>query len=267
MSRIKDRLRKRTPGRPGERGGRDHESRTIVIPAKAGIPGTSVSKQIPGQARDDVVVCQAAALVLAYPEAELLERLDVIEAALTDAGALERFLPVLTHLRGAALGELQAFHVQEFDLSRRHALHLSYWTDGDTRRRGEVLASIKAVYRESGLVVDAGGELPDHLPMVLEFAAVDPGRGFDLLNRFRASLELIRLGLVADVLPHAGVLEAVCGLLPGASPRTRAEVQARFGDIQPMELVGLDQLDLSSRSRPANRLVEPVETPAEGYAR
>ena len=63
----------------------------------------------------------------------------------------------LAHLRGGSLQELQSWHVQEFDLSRRHALHLSYWTDGDTRRRGQVLADIKAVYRESGLVVDTGG--------------------------------------------------------------------------------------------------------------
>ena len=71
-------------------------------------------------------------------------------------------------------------------------------------------------------------------------AAADPERGLALLNRFRASLELIRLGLLADDLPHAGVLVAVCDLLPGASPQTRAEVQARFGQVQPIELVGLD---------------------------
>lgn len=187
----------------------------------------------------DAVVFQAAALVLSYPDADLLDRLDTVEAALAGTAAAGRFAPVLAHLRGSGLYELQAWHVQEFDLSRKHALHLSYWTDGDTRRRGQVLAEIKGVYRESGLVVDTGGELPDYLPLVLEFAVADPGRGRELLDRFRASLELIRLGLTADRLPHAGVLEAVCGCLPGPSPQTRAEVQARFGEVQPVELVGL----------------------------
>ncbi len=215
---------------PGLR--RDDEG-AYVIAAKAGISAATLGA-------DPAVICQAAAMLLAYPEPELLERIDLVQAALTDTGALEQFRPVLAHLRGAPLGELQSYHVQEFDLSRRHALHLSYWTDGDTRRRGEVLASIKAVYRESGLLVDIAGELPDHLPMVLEFTAADPERGLALLNRFRASLELIRLGLLADDLPHAGVLVAVCDLLPGASPQTRAEVQARFGQVQPIELVGLD---------------------------
>ena len=198
------------------------------------------------------VVLQAAALVLAYPEAELLDRLDLIETALIGGPAAEQFAPVLAHLRGETasasdaedpdelLSLLQAFHVQEFDLSRKHSLHLSYWTDGDTRRRGNVLAEVKQVYRESGLLTDTGGELPDYLPMVLEFTAADPERGFGLLQRFRASVELIRLGLSKDHLPHAGVLAAVCDLLPGPSPTTRAEVQARFGEVQPIELVGLE---------------------------
>ncbi|MDQ7992924.1 MAG: nitrate reductase molybdenum cofactor assembly chaperone [Propionicimonas sp.] len=196
-----------------------------VIPANAGI--------------SDAVLFQAAALCLAYPDEELRERLDLIEAALAAAGAAVQFAPVLAHLRSLGLSEAQSFHIQEFDLSRRHALHLSYWTDGDTRRRGEVLAEIKAVYRDSGLVVDLRGELPDFLPIVLEFAVADPGRGVGLLQRFRASLELLRLNLTRDGVPHAGVLEAVCGRLPGKSPRTLAEVQARYGESRPVEFVGL----------------------------
>ena len=67
--------------------------------------------------------------------------------------------------------EVQAHYVREFDLGRRHALHLCYWTDGDTRRRGEVLGNFKQAYRQSDILVDTHGELPDYLPMVLEFAA------------------------------------------------------------------------------------------------
>ena len=192
------------------------------------------------------LVCQAAALCLSYPDAGLLERLDLIEQALAGQPAAEQFAPVLAHLRGRPLVELQSFHIQEFDLSRKHALHLSYWTDGDTRRRGEVLAQVKAVYRESGLLVDTGGELPDYLPMVLEFVVADPDRGIAVLQRFRASLELIRLGLAKDRLPHAGVLAAICDLLPGESPQTLAQVQARYGQAQPVEFVGLNDVALPS---------------------
>ena len=196
----------------------------------------------------DAVVHQAAALCLAYPDEALLARLNLIETALAGTADGQLFASVMAHLRGDSLRELQSFHVQEFDLSRRHAMHLSYWTEGDTRRRGNVLAEIKQVYRDSGLVVETGGELPDYLPMVLEFAVKDPERGAALLERFRASLELIRLELAADDLPHAGVLTAVCDRLPGESPRTRAEVQARFGHAQPVELVGLELVNTPERA-------------------
>ena len=188
------------------------------------------------------LVFQAAALLLAYPEQELFDRLGIIEAALAGSAAAERFAPVLAHLRSQPLREGQSFHVQEFDLSRRHALHLSYWTDGDTRRRGEVLAEIKGVYRDSGLLGDLSGELPDYLPIMLEFAVADSDRGEGLLQRFRASLELLRIGLAEDHLPHAGILTAICDRLPGESPKTRVEVQAMVDEVAPLEFVGLSEV-------------------------
>ncbi len=188
---------------------------------------------------ETALIHQAAALVLDYPDATLLARLPTLREAVGATWAASLFAPVLDHLVGD-LYQLQAFHVAEFDLSRRHALHLTYWTDGDTRRRGEVLAAIKGVYRASGLVVDTGGELPDYLPMVLEFAVRDPGRGIPLLQRYRPSLELLRLGLADDHLPHAGVLAAVCRTLPGPAPKTRADVHAMVAAIAPVETVGLE---------------------------
>lgn len=185
-------------------------------------------------------IFQAAALVLSYPDESLVDRLELIGAAAAEAGASERFAPTLAHLRSMPLMELQAWHVQEFDLSRRHALHLTYWTDGDTRRRGEVLASIKQTYRDSGLLVDLDGELPDYLPMVLEFAATGDARlGLGILNTYRASLELLRIGLEEDKLPQAGVVAAICDVLGGPSPKTRADVRHLIAN-PPSETVGLE---------------------------
>lgn len=192
--------------------------------------------------REHQVIYQAAGLLLAYPDEQLIERLPMIQDAVATTTAAADFEELLAHLGGApSLREVQEFHVQEFDLSRRHALHLTYWTDGDTRRRGGVLAALKQTYRDSGLVVDLNGELPDYLPMVLEFTATgDFQRGLGILNAYRASLELLRIGCVEDRLPHAGVVKAICDTLPGRSPQTRAEVQAIFGEIAPTETVGLE---------------------------
>lgn len=180
----------------------------------------------------------AAALVLAYPDENLIARLDEIGAVVERAGAGEGFAPLLAHLRGD-LTQIQSQHAQEFDYSRRHALNLTYWIDGDTRRRGESLLRYKQAYRESGLWVDLDGELPDYLPMVLEFAVHDPERGRDLLIAARPALELLRLALRDDDLPHAGVVAAICGTLPGESPGDRLSV-ARMGGWQPpTETVGI----------------------------
>lgn len=192
------------------------------------------------------VVRQAASWCLAYPDADLVARVPVLRAALAEhrITSLDGFLD---HLEGTPLRELERQYVEVFDLSRRHALYLSYWTDGDTRRRGEVLARFKAAYRACGFVVDTSGELPDYLPMVLEFAAIaDPEVGETILREYRPSLELLRIGLAEEGTPatdrYAEVVAAVCATLPGASPADRAAVQAMVGG-PPTEFVGLEPYD------------------------
>ncbi|MBB3045467.1 nitrate reductase molybdenum cofactor assembly chaperone [Nocardioides sp. LMS-CY] len=188
------------------------------------------------------VTRQAASYLLAYPDQALLDRVPLLRDALAEQGVdgLDAFLD---HLEGTPLRELERQYVEVFDLSRRHALYLSYWTDGDTRRRGEVLARFKAAYRACGFVVDTSGELPDYLPMVLEFAAIaDPEVGETILREYRPSLELLRIGLEEDGAPYAEVVAAVCATLPGASPADRAAVQAMVGG-PPTEFVGLEPYD------------------------
>ena len=192
------------------------------------------------------VIYAAASVVLSYPDENVLGQLPLVEQALAEVDALDGFAATLAHLRSMPVLEVQSWHVQEFDLSRRHALHLTYWTDGDTRRRGEVLAAVKQTYRDSGLLVDLNGELPDYLPMVLEFAANGaPGLGLGILNKYRASLELLRLGLERDGLPHAGVVRALCATLGGPSPETQAEIERLYRGA-PTEAVGLDSFVAST---------------------
>ncbi len=193
------------------------------------------------------VVHQVASWCLAYPDDDLVDRLPLLVAAVDElpAGAARDGLRAfLDHAATTPLPDLQRAYVDAFDLSGRQTLYLSYWTDGDTRRRGEVLAAFKARYRASGMLVDTRGELPDHLPLVLEYAAVaDPVDGAALLQEYRASLELVRLALVDATSPWTGVLTAVCATLPGESPRDRAAVHAMAQAGPPRESVGLDAAD------------------------
>jgi len=193
------------------------------------------------------VAHQVAAWCLGYPDTALRARLPELHAAvgvLPDGPVRAGLGHVLDYLSATALAELERKYVEVFDLSRKHALYLSYWTDGDTRRRGEVLARFKQRYRASGFLVDTGGELPDFLPLVLEYAAIaDPDDGVVLLQEYRPSLELLKFALVEAGTPYADVVEAVCSTLPGASPADAAAVHRMAAAGPPAEEVGLEPFD------------------------
>ncbi|HRO30558.1 MULTISPECIES: nitrate reductase molybdenum cofactor assembly chaperone [Micrococcaceae] len=219
------RLLERLLGKPG-RGSLDPEDFTDPDPVRS------------------AVVRQAAAVLLSYPDEELLERIEPVRAALAEVGVEPALTqPLVDWLTARPLHEVQSDYVREYDLSRRHSLHLTYWTDGDTRRRGEALAAFKEVYRSHGCAPD-DAELPDYLPLVLEFAArVSPDAGYELLQRYRPSLELLRLALRDDALPQQGIVALVCSTLPGPSPADKSAVQAMAGYGPPAETVGLDASD------------------------
>ena len=95
-------------------------------------------------------------------------------AALPDGpvrDALERFLAGWTGDQTA----LAARYVETFDLRRRASLHLTYYAHGDTRERGMALLRLKKLYRAAGLPMESA-ELPDHLTVMLAFAALAPAR-------------------------------------------------------------------------------------------
>jgi nitrate reductase delta subunit len=199
-------------------------------------------------------VRQVCSWCLSYPDEQLMGRRELLRAVLAELPADDRsrqLAAFLDHLDATPLERLQNDYVEVFDLARTQTLYLSYWTDGDTRRRGDTLARFKRHYRDSGFLVDTHGELPDHLPLVLEYAAVaDADGGTALLQEFRASLELIRLSLADRRSPYAALLEAVCSTLPGASPSDRAGAMQLAGP-PPAEAVGLE---------PYGRPLIPVNT-------
>ena len=125
-------------------------------------------------------VWQSASLLLGYPDEPLLAELPLVRRA---AGSLpahvaEPLLRVVEQLEATPLPELQVDYVDTFDNRRRCNLYLTYFTHGDTRKRGLALLRFKQTYLRSGFVLDAspaeGEELPDHLCVVLEYAECAP---------------------------------------------------------------------------------------------
>jgi nitrate reductase delta subunit len=135
---------------------------------------------------------------------------------------------------------LAALYVETFDLRRRATLELTYYAHGDTRERGMALLRLKKLYRLAGLPMESA-ELPDHLTVMLAFAALaGEGRGEALLAEHRPAIELLRLSLHDLGSPYAHVLDAVAALLPALTVSERAEVARLAREGPPDEAVGLE---------------------------
>jgi len=183
-----------------------------------------------------------AALLLDYPDRELyaatpeLARAASRLATRAGGGELQAFID-----HRAAIGETaaQEEYVATFDFHKRASLHLSYYRDGDRRQRGMTLLGLKRRIREAGLEL-RGGELPDYLPALLEFAALVPREAEPVLRRFRAAIELLRASLRDIDSPYAGVLDAVSCVLPAMSAGELAEARRIAAEGPPEEEVGLE---------------------------
>ncbi|HVS99695.1 MAG TPA: nitrate reductase molybdenum cofactor assembly chaperone, partial [Solirubrobacterales bacterium] len=138
-------------------------------------------------------------------------------------------------------GALAAHYVETIDLNKRSGLYLTFYSDGDKRERGSALVRLKRLYRAAGLPLEGTTELPDYLPVMLEFAATAPdGRGEIVLRESRASLELVRLALRDLGSPYADLLDATCAALGEASAAERALAGRLAAGGPPQELVGLE---------------------------
>lgn len=194
-------------------------------------------------AREAAVVRQVAAWCLHYPDDELRERLGLLESAVTGVRAAEPLLPVLRYLRETPASQAEQHYVEVFDTRPRRALYLTWYVHGDTRLRGGALADLMGRYRARGFR-PADGELPDYLPLLLEFTATggaDAAReGERLLSRFRPALELLLRELDKVGTPYAGAVRAVLATVP----RTDTRVSV---DEQPLEAVGRDTVPGGNR--------------------
>jgi nitrate reductase delta subunit len=183
-------------------------------------------------------------VLLRYPDERLAAGHDEIAAAVAELPRraperepLERFL---AYLLATPPLELAQGYVETFDLRRRSSLYLGWYLHGDTRKRGMALLRLKRLYAAAGLELTAD-ELPDYLPLVLEFAALAPdGAGEALLREHREALELLRANLHEARSPYAHLLDALCAGLPRLTVVERERVRKLAADGPPSEQVGLE---------------------------
>ncbi|WP_114046379.1 nitrate reductase molybdenum cofactor assembly chaperone [Acidipropionibacterium virtanenii] len=187
----------------------------------------------------------AAGLLLDYPGDGLPGVLDAVtrDAALMPGPASGEIAAFCAVARRWGLRRLQEHYVETFDQRRRCALYLTYYSAGDTRGRGAAILGFREIMGRAGFEM-AREELPDYLPVVLEFCALnETASGDELLRANREGLEVIRAALVSASSPYAHLLEALCTTLPPLDDATLARYQELINQGPPTELVGIAALD------------------------
>jgi nitrate reductase delta subunit len=179
---------------------------------------------------------RAIAWLLRYPDDELRAALPEIARALVDEGALP----------GRRLGELQALierllkapplrseaeYVELFDRGRRTALHLFEHVHGDSRDRGPAMIDLVQTYERAGLFLQ-GGELPDHLPVVLEYASTQPPEAArEFLRELSHIVRAVFTATLDRGSPYASLLAAVLELAGESAERVPAAALPPESDL------------------------------------
>ena len=140
-------------------------------------------------------------LLMSYPKPEWVSHLEECKLLL----AQEKFLPkkqlkavtaFIEMLETADLYSVQEEYVATFDRGRSHSLHLFEHIYGESRDRGQAMVNLIAAYEEKGLFIDQA-ELPDYVPLFLEFLSLCPvdealellGEPIDIMATIAARLQ------------------------------------------------------------------------------
>ena len=164
------------------------------------------------------------ARLLSYPDAELRTHLGELQAALHSERALDaarqaELDALMRSLTTRDPIEVEADYVQLFDRGRSTSLHLFEHVHGDSRDRGPAMIDLAQTYEKAGLYL-AEGELPDYLPVVLEFVSTQPAKEAKaFLGEMTHILQAIFSALLKRESPYASVLGA---LLEIAGERAQA---------------------------------------------
>lgn len=158
-------------------------------------------------------------LLLAYPDADLRQVAPEIAAMLRSENGLPvdiaNRLAVLTDdIAATDLLDTQERYVALFDQTRTLSLYLFEHVHGESRDRGQAMVDLRTHYEQHGLFMEPG-ELPDYLPLLLEFLSVIPEvESRQLLGDVRPLVISLAERLAKRRSPYAAVLDAVLALAP-----------------------------------------------------
>lgn len=194
-----------------------------------------------------MIVFKALSALLTYPGADLQQAIPEIRAALHDEGLLgpkrqDALKPLLAHLAEADLIDLQEEYVLLFDRSRTLSLNLFEHIHGESRDRGGAMVDLLETYRAGGFDL-RGPELPDHLPVLLEFLSTqDQTTAQEILADAGHILVALAERLTRRESRYAAVLEALVTLAEVPSDSEEARILLAETDDNPEDLAALDEV-------------------------
>ena len=161
-----------------------------------------------------MLIFKAFSALLSYPSVELQQALpeiaDLVRATPLFSPRERRcLLDLVEDLRGADLLVLEERYVDLFDRGRALSLHLFEHLHGESRDRGEAMVDLKRHYERAGFEL-AARELPDYLPVLLEFLSCrDLAEARDMLADCAHILTTIGRSLIARRSRYAAILQAL----------------------------------------------------------
>lgn len=177
---------------------------------------------------------KALSALLSYPSAELKAAADEIRAALVDERALPREAiaaldVLLQRIADSDVMDLQAGYTDLFDGSRPLSLHLFEHVHGESRERGAAIVDLAQSYLGDGFAI-ADNEMPDYLPLFLEFVSfLEPAQSKAWLARPAHVLAAMEDRLREQGSPYAAVFTALRALNGrAADPQAVDDVRSRM---------------------------------------
>jgi len=166
--------------------------------------------------RKNNLILRIASHFLQHPDEEMINSTDAASnwiSGLPPGRAKEVFTDFLANLNCSTLVRLQEEYSRIFDFNPATCLNLTYHKYGDKRERGAALAALNRMYRQAGYE-PAVSELPDFLPLILEFMSVCSGEECTwIVNEYGSELEKLSARMQAGGSRYAHLMSVVLPLL------------------------------------------------------
>lgn len=188
---------------------------------------------------------KALSVLLTYPSEELQKAAGEITFAfehehLLGCDQIVALRPLLARLAGDDIYELQERYVSLFDRSRTLSLNLFEHVHGESRDRGGAMVDLLETYRAAGFE-PATSELPDHLPLLLEYLATRPlGEAQEVLVDAAHILEALSTRLTRRESEYAAVFTALLHLADVQPDQAALAELLEEPDEDPDDLEALD---------------------------